>query len=69
MLFLFSILIALTILLEVPVLIKQRKLKELLVFAFFSLISIYLGMVQLLDWPFYNPIPELAIKLLRWQNF
>jgi len=68
MLFFFSMLILLTIVLDVPALVKQRNFKELLVFAFFSLIYIYLGMVQLFDWPFVNPIPELAVKIMEWQN-
>jgi hypothetical protein len=57
----FFILVLLIVLLDAPKLVIERNYKELLVYSFFLLIGLYLGMVQLFDWPFYNPIVEWAI--------
>ncbi|NLB18970.1 MAG: hypothetical protein GX825_09645 [Syntrophomonadaceae bacterium] len=40
--------------LELPALLRDRWYKEIAVFAVLFTISVYLGMVQIYDWPFYN---------------
>lgn len=44
---------------ELPALIKNRWYKEIAVFSVLFIISVYMGMVQFYDWPFYNPIRTL----------
>lgn len=44
---------------EMPALIKNRWYKEIAVFSVLFLISVYMGMVQFYDWPFYNPLNTL----------
>jgi hypothetical protein len=60
---LFAVLVIFVILLEVPSLLREKSYKELVVFSVFLLLGVYLGMVQLYDWPFYNPIPEWAAMM------
>lgn len=50
-------------LLDVPTLIRQHAYKDLAVFTVFLLAAIYVAMVQLYDWPFYNPLLVIAEKL------
>lgn len=52
--FLFSLLILIVVLLDVPKLIKENRYRELAVYSFFMFIGAYLAMVQLFGWPFYN---------------
>lgn len=40
---------------EIPRLYKEKKYKEIGVFFVLLFMGLYLGMVQLYDWPFYNP--------------
>lgn len=49
--------------LDVPTLIRQRAYKDLAVFTAFLLAGIYVAMVQLYDWPFYNPLLVIAARL------
>ena len=44
------------IFMELPALYKQKQYKEIGVFIILLLIGFYLGMVQIYDWPFYNPL-------------
>ncbi len=64
MVILFVFLVAAVVLFDTPYLYKKRMYKELAVFAFFLLIGLYLGMVQLFDWPFYNPVVDI-VKVLE----
>ena len=49
--------------LDAPKLIKEQAYNELIVFAVFLLLGIYLGMVLLYDIPFYSAMCELAALL------
>ncbi|MBC7075488.1 MAG: hypothetical protein H5T98_05360 [Syntrophomonadaceae bacterium] len=60
---LFVFLIAAVVLIDAPELYKKRMYKELAVFVFFLLIGLYLGMVQLFGWPFYNPVVDMIPAL------
>lgn len=53
----------LILLLELPDLIRNRWYKEITVFAVLFGISVYLGMVQFFDWPFYNVMDALLPAL------
>ncbi|MDD4801354.1 MAG: hypothetical protein PHF24_00230 [Syntrophomonas sp.] len=44
---------------ELPMLIKKRWYREIAVFTVIFLISVYMGMVQFYNWPFYNPLDYL----------
>jgi len=44
---------------ELPAMIRNRSYKEITVFSVFFIISVYLGMVQFYNWPFYNPLDTL----------
>jgi len=44
---------------EMPALIKKRWYKEITVFSVLFIISVYMGMVQFYDWPFFDPLNTL----------
>jgi len=44
---------------ELPTLIRNKWYKEIVVFSVIFIISVYMGMVQFYDWPFYNPMDAL----------
>ncbi len=49
----------LILLLELPALINNRWYREMSVFTVIFIFSVYLGMVQFYNWPFYNPMDTL----------
>jgi hypothetical protein len=49
--------------LELPALINNRWYKEIAVFAVIFIFSVYLGMVQFYNWPFYNVINTILPRL------
>lgn len=51
------------IVLEVPSLYKEKLYKEIIVFTIILMLGVYLGMVQLHNWPFYNPLNQLVMIL------
>ncbi|KUG05480.1 hypothetical protein ASZ90_017162 [hydrocarbon metagenome] len=59
----FIIIILFITALDAPKLIEEQAYNELIVFAVFLLLGIYLGMVQLYDLPFYSAMCELALLL------
>ena len=44
---------------EMPALVKNRWYKEIAVFSVIFVISVYMGMVQFYDWPFFDPLNTL----------
>lgn len=59
MIWLFIGLYIIILLLELPALIKKRWYKEIVVLGVLFFISIYMGMVQLYQWPIYNPFKAI----------
>jgi len=53
----------LMLVLELPALINNRWYKEIAVFAVIFIFSVYLGMVQFYNWPFYNVINTILPRL------
>jgi hypothetical protein len=49
--------------LEVPNLVRQRHYRGLLVFAFFYIVGVYLGLAQYYGWIIYNPFTIILSKL------
>ena len=53
----------LMLVLELPALINNRWYKEIAVFGVIFIFSVYLGMVQFYNWPFYNVINTILPRL------
>jgi len=59
MIWLLVVIYILMLVFEMPTLIKNRWYKEIAVFSVIFIISVYMGMVQFYNWPFYNLMKEL----------
>ncbi len=60
---LFFMMVVFLLALDVPGLLRQGLKKDLVIYALFMLLAIYLSMVQFYHWPFFNPFLELAARI------
>lgn len=66
MIWLFGLLIIFIIILDIPGLIKNKSYKEAFIYMVFLIFGVYMGIVQIYEMPYYNPILELATY---WETY
>lgn len=66
MLLLLLVIYLTVIALEVPILLREGRRKELLVFAFLFLPGVYLSLAQYFGWSVPNPLAGLIVLFSHW---
>lgn len=59
MLAILILLFILILVLEVPALLRSKEYKSVVVFFFFYILGVYMGLAQFYGWPIYNPLTSL----------